>query len=127
MSACVAEERQPLLFAEAPSRFEAWQSFHAANPHVYRLFLERTWAAWRSGRKVGARCIWENIRWHLNIEVAGVDEFKLNDHLVPYMARLVMLRHPEMDGFFERRDSHFDATDDDLLRAADRIDGVPGQ
>jgi hypothetical protein len=126
MSTCLQHDRQQLLFAQEPTRFDAWQAFHAENPHVYRLFLERAWEAFLAGRKVGARCIWEVIRWNQNVEVAGVDgdDFKMNDHNVPYFSRLVMLRHPQLAGFFDRRDSHFDATDDELLRAADRIDAT---
>jgi hypothetical protein len=133
-AACVgsSERRQQSLFVDPPAeptRFEQWQEFHRANPEIYRQFLDRTLAAHLYGRKVGARCIWESIRWHLNVEVAGVagDEYAMNDHHVPYYARLVMLRHPPLEGFFDRRDKHFDTDDATLLRAADRIDHDRGK
>lgn len=112
---------QPTLFKT--TRFERWAEFHRANPAVWEAFLRRTREAWASGRKVGARCVWERMRWELDIEVQSED-FKLNDHLVPYFARLVMLRYPELDGYFERRDANFDVDDWTLLREADVIDSA---
>lgn len=112
---------QPTLFRT--TRFEQWAQFHRENPHVWDVFLAMTRRAVASGRKVGARCVWERMRWELDIETQA-DDFRLNDHLVPYYARLVMLRNPELDGYFERRDARFDVDDATLLREADVIDSA---
>ena len=55
----------------------------------------------RGFRRYSLRTIWEQLRWHFEIEKPSGDEFKLNDHLVPYYARLVMEREPDLRGFFE--------------------------
>lgn len=118
--------RQRKLFTEG--RFEAFLEFHRANPQIYRLFLDLTLQMFRSGQNLGARCVWEQIRWRVNVKVQRTDVFRMNDHLVPYFARLVMLRYPELAGFFERRDARFDTDDFTLLTEANAIDsrrGIP--
>ncbi|MAS98849.1 MAG: hypothetical protein CMF29_08040 [Kiritimatiellaceae bacterium] len=82
---------------------EEWWEFHKANPHVYNLFCDYANKAIASGRKhYSARTIIELIRWHNDIETTESD-FKINDHVVPYYARLFMHYHPEHKGFFELR------------------------
>lgn len=115
--------RQRRLFVQ--DRFEQWLNYHRDNPRVYMLFRDLTRQAFRAEKKFGARCIWENIRWKLQFETRidpGEDEFVMNDHHVPYYARLVMLRHPELEGYFERRDARFDVDDATLLGEANEID-----
>ena len=115
---------QPALFTADPSRFDRFLEFHQAHPDVYALFKRFTLEVFRRGhRRFGARAIWERMRWHLAIDVADEAAHKLNDHFVPYYARLVMLRNPHLDGMFSRRDRRFDVDDDTLLRAAARIGG----
>ncbi len=112
---------QRLLFQG--ERFTQWLAYHKLNPRVWTLFRDLSREAWRSGQRLGARCIWENIRWRLHVaEKPADDAFVMNDHHVPYYARLVMLRHPDMDGYFERRDARFDIDDATLLREANAID-----
>lgn len=114
--------RQRRLFVL--ERFERWLAFHHRFPRVYVMFRDLSRQAFRSGRKVGARCVWENIRWKRLVELPddAADGFMLNDHYVPYYARLVMLRNPEMDGYFERRDARMDVDDATLLGEANAID-----
>lgn len=113
--------QRTLGFRDTRSRFERWQEFYALNPHIYELFERFAVEAFGKGKRVGARNIWEKIRWELAVETESED-WKLNDHACPYYARLVMLRNPTMLGFFERRDAHFDTDDETLLRQADAID-----
>lgn len=114
--------RQKRLFVQ--DRFEQWINYHRDNPQVYLLFRDLTRKEFRAGKKFGARCFWEVIRWQLQPPQIdqGADEFKMNDHHAPYYARLVMLRHPELEGYFERRDKRFDVDDATLLGEANQID-----
>jgi hypothetical protein len=92
-------------------RFEEWDE---ANPHVLDLFVRFTFEALRTGRKrYSARDIIHRIRWHMNVELAAVDEFKINDHWSPYYARLFIDLYPMHAGIFEMREA-----EDDLVRRA---------
>tara|TARA_R110002110_G_scaffold112168_6_gene278974 strand:+ start:1910 stop:2194 length:285 start_codon:yes stop_codon:yes gene_type:complete len=80
-----------------------WLDFHRENPHVYKLFSKYAFEAINRGREhYSARTIIELIRWHTDIETNDKD-FKINDHTVPYYARLFMHENPEHKGFFELR------------------------
>lgn len=82
---------------------EQWWKFHKDNPHVYELFSDYAFQAINKGRKhYSSRTIIELIRWHNDIETNDQD-FKINDHVVPYYARLFMHLNPEHEGFFELR------------------------
>ena len=95
-------------------RFHAFVEFHQGNPHVYQMFKRFAKQAKSAGRpRFGAHAIGERIRWYTQIETSDT-EFKLNDHHLPYYARLLMLREPEFNGFFETRDARFDASEEDL-------------
>ena len=91
---------------ESPSheqRRQAWERFHAANPHVFDLFerfaLE---AAAKGAGRIGGRLIWERLRWELQVETQGED-WRLNDHHVPFCCRLFISRHPEHRRLFQLR------------------------
>lgn len=115
--------QQTLAFRDTRSRFERWLTFHRNNPAIYELFLKFTREAKAAGRThFGARIVWERIRWYIAIETNSTDGTKLNDHYPAFYSRLVMLRHADLDGFFERRDARFDIDDETLLRQADAID-----
>lgn len=120
--------RQGTLFTEKPTRFEKWQKFHRANPQIYQQFRDLTLKMFRSRHKLGPRCVWELIRWDIHVPVKRTDVFKMNDHHVAYYSRLVMLRYPELTGFFKRRDAKIDTDDFTLLTEANAIDsrrGIP--
>ena len=104
---------------DGDSRFAAWSAFHNANPAVFDLFVKfaRQARAARPGA-IGARMIGERIRWATRVEVVRFEsEVKFNDHLWPYYARLAMAIDPDLAGAFDRRDTHFDATDEEILAA----------
>lgn len=90
-----------------PPLVRAFELFHAANPHVFALFerfaLEVARA--RPGARIGARAIWERMRWHVRFETTEqrAGGWRLNDHHAPYCARLFLRRHPELAGLFELR------------------------
>lgn len=93
-------------------RFAEW---HEANPHVWLLFVRFTFQALQTGRgHYSARDIVHRIRWHTNVELASVDEFKINDHWSPYYARVFMACYPAHASIFETRESE----DDPVTREA---------
>lgn len=99
-------------------RFNAWKNYHIAHPEVFDLFMAYTRQAHEAGRqRIGARLIGERIRWFANIERRSEDDWLINDHYWPYYARLAMLVDSKLQGIFSRRDTNFDATDDEILEA----------
>lgn len=97
---------QPSLPLLEPSDLERqFAQFHAQNPHVYRAFERFACEAMRSGQRIGAKAIWERMRWHLMMETSEHVNggFKLNNNLTAYYARELMRRRPEFCGFFEIR------------------------
>jgi len=119
---------QPKLFSEIPdpprvmSRFEEFLEFHKTTPQVYRRFVELARAVRSRGiERFGARNIWERLRWEYTIEQVGGSP-KLNDHHVPYYARLAMLREPGLDGLFVIKDSRFDTDSLSLLEQVELVE-----
>ena len=81
-----------------------FETFHQANPHVYRLFKRFTFDAIRAGRKrFSSDAVLHRIRWYTNIETTDEAGFKINDHWTAFYARLFMRDHPEHEGFFALR------------------------
>lgn len=93
----------PTLFES--ERDIAFREFHEANPHVFNLFCRLAEQALATGRRVSARCIGENIRWHFTIKVNGDESPKFNDLIWPRYARLLASLDPQFHDFFEFRRS----------------------
>jgi hypothetical protein len=95
---------------------ERFDRFHAANPRVWELFVRFANEAIARGRhNLGARMIWERIRWETEVvthdpTALGRSEYRLNDHYPPYDARLFMKTDPQHAGFFNTR--HVQADDE---------------
>lgn len=100
---------------EPRERFERFKQFHRDNPQVFRLFRQFAEEALHARQKVGARAIWERMRWYACIETTSTD-YRLNDHYTPYFARLLMLTDDRFAGFFETRDGRFDVDDQTILQ-----------
>lgn len=96
---CVADTRSSHCRQTIQERFEA---FHGANPHVFAAFRRFAQEALAAGQHVGAKAIWERMRWHLAIETRG-DSFKLNNNFTSRYARLLERTDPRFAGFFETR------------------------
>lgn len=98
-------------------RFRKFKEYHAANPMVFVLFRKFARIAKgspRRGRKYfGARMICERIRWYTDVETVG-EIYKISNNHIPYYSRLLMLKYPEFEGFFQTRDARFDATDEEI-------------
>lgn len=85
---------------------EAFLRFHAENPHVYDELVRLARQAHdRGARKIGIGMLFEVLRWGHLLRTSG-DDFKLNNNYRSYYARLILHRHPELDGIFELRRLH---------------------
>lgn len=93
------------------SALERFKSFHKANPDVFALFERFTMEAIDGGmKKVGAKFVFERIRWELCVSTKGAGYcvaskriLKLNNNFTPLYARLFMLKHKAHANLFERR------------------------
>ena len=84
------------------------------NMHIYHTFEDYTWEhkLRMSKHYFSARAIIEIMRWNTLSKDSTID-FKISDHCMPYLARLVMLRNPELEGMF-RLNSPTETLDDIL-------------
>ena len=83
-----------------------FREFHELNPEVYDAFDRFTREALRAGaRRLGAKLVWERIRWYTQIEARGTaaEGFKLNNNYHAFYARLWMQRNPQHSTLFETR------------------------
>lgn len=82
--------------------FMAWLS---ENWHVWFAFEEQSDAVWNRGRRhYSARTIFEVLRHESVVqERAAGEAWKLNNNVVPDLARLYGLMHPDRVDFFEKR------------------------
>jgi len=78
--------------------------FHNANPLVYALFQQYAIQAIDSGaKKIGAKAIYERLRWNLYFETKGDLKYKLNNDYVSRYARLFIHDFPEYSHKIETR------------------------
>ena len=103
------ENRQMTLWDEPePEREltiqERFELFHEANPEVYEWLHEKAMTAVASGKKIGMKCLWEMLRWHVYIELEYEDEFRLNNDFTSRYARYLMDDEDDLDGYFEIRE-----------------------
>lgn len=82
---------------------QQFEDFVERNPHVVEIFVRLSLRAARSGHRVGAKAVWERMRWELVVETDEASP-RLNNNYTSRMARLAMARHPELDGFFDIRE-----------------------
>jgi hypothetical protein len=83
---------------------DAFNRFHAANPHVYQLLLHFAREVRAAGfEHYSTDALFHRVRWHVDIETSDSDGFKLNDHFTAYYARLLN-REPGLRGFFRTRE-----------------------
>lgn len=77
--------------------------FHARNPHVFQKFVALAEKHKDRGfRRVGAKFIWETIRYECGPDTNG-DPFVLNNSFVSRYARLVAQERPDLAPLFELR------------------------
>ncbi|MCF6304371.1 MAG: hypothetical protein L3J33_03250 [Rhodobacteraceae bacterium] len=80
-------------------------AFHAANPHVWGLFVNFTLERIGVGFKnYSVNAIFERIRWATDqADSDGRSTFKINNNYRPYYARRFMAEYPMHKGFFRTR------------------------
>lgn len=101
----MGEKQAEFDYAEKTTKlaqeFEVWvhtpEGGQAAN-----LFIRLAIGCKRRGKRIGAKAIWERIRWFYSVRKVGGD-YKLNNNYAAYMARFAMERVPELAEFFETR------------------------
>ena len=83
---------------------QKFKRFHDLNPQVFNELVELALKMKRSGReRYGINSLIEVVRWHKNLNTHD-DEFKINNNYAPFYSRLIMLKVPELDGFFNVRE-----------------------
>lgn len=80
---------------------ESFITYHEANPQIWHYFKHFAFQAIDKGKKVGAKGIFERLRWQVEIESNG--EWKVNNNFTAYYARIFALRYPAHKDFFELR------------------------
>lgn len=82
---------------------KAWRKFHAENPQVERALLKLATDLKRKGYNTyGLPALWEVLRYNMALDVPGM-EHKFPNGFKAYYARLLMLKHPRLEGFFRTR------------------------
>lgn len=68
------------------------------------LFTTLSFDAYDSGaKKIGAKAIWERMRWTMVVEKRLGDGYKLNNNFTSRIVRMVVTQHPELSAMFEFR------------------------
>jgi len=92
---------------EIQRRFE---KFHADNPHIYKFLVRFTREVVDERRhrglspNYGIAAALERVRWHVNVEVRGYPEFKLNNNYRSRYARLIQLQEHDLANVYELRE-----------------------
>lgn len=82
---------------------DEWAHFHEHNPQVWRLFERFALEAVEHGAKrIGARLVWERMRWHTRVETND-RTYKLNNNWIAFYSRKFLQEHPEHPELFETR------------------------
>lgn len=72
--------------------------------HIYNEFERYAIDLYTNGRRerYGSKMIVERMRWDTQFKEMSED-FKINNNVTSYLARLVMLERPLLDGMFQMR------------------------
>ena len=96
----------PIFSNLNPKIVAQFWKFHQENPDVYVPFrkyaLEVRNAGWK---KYGVAAIIEQIRWHCDVIEKGKRQFKIGNNLRSCYGRLLAIKDPSFEGFFEFRRS----------------------
>jgi len=98
-----------MLESDEPA-IDRFKAFHYANPWVIEQLVHMARKLKDRGvHHYGMRALWEVLRYQRILQTDDpTSSFKLNDHYIPYYAREIMRRHPDLDGFFATRRSEAD-------------------
>jgi hypothetical protein len=95
--------------------YEQWKKYHIANPNFYELFGRFAREAMRTHSRIGARFIFERIRWYEQVEM-GSTQYRVCNSFAAYYARLLMLDKPEFQSIFNTKPLKSGVTNDDIIR-----------
>ena len=95
--------------------YERWKQFHFANPNVHKLFEQFAREAMHRKSRIGARFVFERIRWYEQVE-KGCNHYRVNNDFVAFYARLLMLEKPEFQSLFTTRKTKCGVTTDEIRR-----------
>lgn len=92
-------QRQPQTIQE---RFEDWLK---ANHEHFLLIRDYAYDALRAGRpRYGIAAIIERVRWHVEIDTRGDEEFKINNDYRSRIVRKLIDEDPRFADLFEIRE-----------------------
>jgi hypothetical protein len=95
----------PLFESLQPYVVNDFLRFHYDNPTIFDLYEKYTFQVKQAGLDhYSASAITQRIRWHLNVETKG-DDFKINNNHSSCYARLLIIKHPSLETFFQLRSS----------------------
>lgn len=87
-------------------RLKRLREFHNANRDVLDLIVQELRDVREMGwRSASVKSLWEYCRWVLTKKKAAGEPFAMNDVFQSYYARFVAVLHPDLNGFFEMRES----------------------
>ena len=82
---------------------DAFNRYHADNPHVYAELLRMAYRAKAAGyERWSVKAMVEILRWERAILTGNPDGFRCNDHHSSFYARLLS-REPGLEGMFQTR------------------------
>lgn len=86
-----------------PTVQEKFQTYHAMNPGVYRLFLKYARQVKTTNfTRYSAWAIMNRIRWHHDVNEQKVGGFKISNDYIAWYARKAIDDYPEeFQGFFK--------------------------
>ena len=89
----------------APTLADRFNEYDQSNPQVWQLFKQFARDAYQAGHgRFSAQSIIERIRWKTSVETRG-GEFKINNDFAAFYARKYHEAFPQLDGFFQPRES----------------------
>lgn len=103
----------PLFDLLAPPESEGWRRYREwrrtdAGRQVFALFERFALELAQGRRRFGVRLIAERVRWEVMTTWRVEDAFKLNNNVVPYLARELSALHPIIKELVELRERRRD-------------------
>lgn len=81
-----------------------WEWIHTPEGgKATNMFIRLALGCFKRGKQVGAKLIFERLRWHYEIATSQGDLYKLNNNFTAYVARFAEDRVPELRNYFKHR------------------------
>ena len=108
----IAEGQMPLFdpiiapdYEKDWSKARRFEEFHIQNWHVYATIKRIAREAKKAGfSKWSIAGVFEVLRWETGLQTHG-SAWKINNSFKPFYARMVMERCPDLEGFFDLRET----------------------